>query len=95
VAAGGGDGFRQPVAAAISNNASVTGASVAAARDDHPWGLLRCLFMTSLLPNANYRTGRLRPRAARSCQRSTRIVITVATTIWAASAANGIHRAGS
>lgn len=38
---------------------------------------------------------RLRPRAARSCQRSTRIVITVATTICAVRAANGIHRDGS
>lgn len=42
-----------------------------------------------------HRTGRLRPRAARSCHRSTRIVTTVATTICAESAAYGIQSAGS
>jgi len=41
------------------------------------------------------RTARLRPRAARSCQRSARIVTAVATAICVASAAIGIHIAGS
>ncbi len=41
------------------------------------------------------RTARLRPRAARSCQRSTRIVTMAATRICVASAAIGIQIAGS
>lgn len=41
------------------------------------------------------RTARLRPRAARSCHRSTRIVATAAAMICVTSAAIGIQMAGS